>query len=229
MTGPDARPAPDPIAAALLADDPVLVAPRLLGAVIHGRGVSVRLTEVEAYRGADDPGSHAFRGMTPRTAPMFRGPGVVYAYVSYGMHTCVNLVCGVEGAAAAILLRAGEVVAGEPLARERRAGAGGPQSLPHRDLARGPGRLARALGVLPVDSGSVLGVPGRRADGAPLAPGSPLALEPAERGSAATLSIAEGPRVGVSGPGGGAEFPWRFWIADDPTVSPYRAAVSRAR
>lgn len=218
MTDRDARPAPDPAAAALLAGDPVLVAPRLLGAVLHGRGVSVRLTEVEAYRGAEDPGSHAFRGPTPRTAPMFLGPGHVYAYFTYGMHTCVNVVAGEEGAAAAILLRAGEVVTGEELARERRAGARGPRAIPFRDLARGPARLAQALGVLLTDSGSVLGAP----DG--------LSLEfPIPSASPGPASIRQGPRVGVSGAGGGAAFPWRFWIADDPTVSAYRAAVSRAR
>ncbi len=220
MTDRDARPAPDPTAAALLAGDPVVVAPRLLGAVLHGRGVSVRLTEVEAYRGADDPGSHAFRGPTPRTEPMFRTPGHVYAYFSYGMHTCVNVVCGEEGSAAAVLLRAGEVVAGEELARERRAGARGPEALPFRDLARGPARLAQALGVLLADSGSVLGAPGGLSLELPSGSASP---------PRAPASIRQGPRVGVSGPGGGVAFPWRFWIADDPTVSLYRAAISRAR
>ena len=217
MSGPDVPLSPDPIAAALLADDPVSVAPRLLGAVLHGRGVSVRLTEVEAYRGADDPGSHAFRGMTPRTTPMFRGAGVVYAYFSYGLHTCVNLVCGAEGSAAGILLRGGEVVAGEAEARRRRAGARPPEAILHRDLARGPARLAQALGVLLSDSGTVL---------APASSGGALVLDPA--GGARTAAIRQGPRVGVSGPGGGPEFPWRFWIAGDPTVSAYRAAVSRS-
>lgn len=217
----DAALAPDPAAAALLAADPVSVAPRLLGALLHGRGVTVRLTEVEAYGGSDDPGSHAVRGATPRTRPMFAAPGHVYAYFSYGMHTCVNLVCGPEGVAAAVLLRAGEVVAGADLAHARRAAGRSPRSVPFRDLARGPARLAQALGVTLADSGSVLAPLDRpEFDLLRLEPGRPL---PAER-------IAAGPRVGVSGVGGdGGAHPWRFWIAGDPTVSSYRAAVLRRR
>jgi len=156
--------------------------------------------------------------MTPRTTPMFRGAGVVYAYFSYGMHTCVNLVCGAEGSAAGILLRGGEVVAGEAEARRRRAGARPPEAILPRNLARGPACLAQALGVLLSDSGTVL---------APPSSGGALVLEPA--GGARTAAIRQGPRVGVSGPGGGPEFPWRFWIVGDPTVSTYRAAVSRSR
>ncbi|WP_439564267.1 DNA-3-methyladenine glycosylase [Microcella sp.] len=206
----------------LLDDDPVAVAPLLLGAVLHGRGVSVRLTEVEAYRGGGtDPGSHAFRGPTPRTAPMFGPAGTVYVYLSYGMHRCLNLVCGAEGEAGAVLLRAGEVVAGAELAQRRRAaaaprraGACASRIIAPRDLARGPARLATALGVELSDSGGMLA-----AGPLTLEPGPPL---PPER-------IAAGPRVGVSGPGGGGEYPWRFWLVGDETVSAYRPAVPRAR
>lgn len=217
----DAALAPDPIAAALLAADPLEVAPRLLGALLHGRGVTVRLTEVEAYRGSDDPGSHAVRGMTPRTRPMFAAPGHVYAYFTYGMHTCVNVVCGPAGRSGALLLRAGEVVAGAEVAHARRAGARPERSIPHRDLARGPARLAQALGVTLADSGSVLGPAGRpELDLLRLEPQPAL---PVER-------IATGPRVGVSGAGGdGTVFPWRFWIAGDETVSAYRPATARRR
>lgn len=212
--------APDPAVIALLAADPLDVAPRLLGSVLHGRGVAVRITEVEAYRGADDPGSHAFRGETPRTRPMFQGAGHVYAYFTYGMHTCVNLVCGEPGTASGLLIRAGEVVEGEDLALERRR-ASSARAIPHRDLARGPARLAQALGVVLADSGSLL-APADRSDldRLRLDPHPPLAA----------AAIATGPRVGVAGPGGDAEaHPWRFWIAGDPTVSVYRAAVARRR
>lgn len=211
---------PDPAAAALLAGDPLEVAPRLLGCVLHGRGVAVRITEVEAYRGADDPGSHAHRGQTPRTRPMFRGAGHIYAYFTYGMHTCVNLVCGEAGTASGLLIRAGEVVVGAELALARRS-AGRAHAISHRDLARGPARLAQALGVVLADSGTVL-APLDRPDL------DRLRLEP--RPSLSPSAIASGPRVGVAGPGGdGDAHPWRFWVRGDPTVSVYRAAVVRRR
>ena len=117
------------------------VAPLLLGAVLRAGPVAVRLTEVEAYAGAGDPGSHAFRGRTPRNAVMFGPAGRAYAYFTYGMHWCLNVVTGPEGEASAVLLRAGEVVDGIDLARERRPGAA------DRDLARGPARLTKAIGV----------------------------------------------------------------------------------
>jgi DNA-3-methyladenine glycosylase len=117
------------------------VAPRLLNAVLRHDGVAVRLTEVEAYDGANDPGSHAFRGETARNRVMFGPPGRLYVYFTYGMHHCVNLVTGPEGQAAAVLLRAGEVVEGIELARARR-----PRST-DRDLARGPARLCQALAL----------------------------------------------------------------------------------
>lgn len=182
------------------------VAPALLGAVLSGRGVRIRLTEVEAYLGpGEDPGSHAFRGRTRRNAAMFGPPARLYVYFSYGMHVCANVVCGPEGEASAVLLRAGEVIDGLALARSRRA-----TSRVDADLARGPARLTLALGIRLDD------------DGAGLA-GDPFRLEPA----AHPVASVAGPRVGVSGAGGGAEYPWRHWVPGDPTVSPYRAARAR--
>ena len=184
------------------------VAPTLLGArLVHG-DVAVRLTEVEAYAGEADPGSHAYRGPTPRTQVMFGRAGVAYVYFSYGMHWCINVVTGVEGVASAVLLRAGEVVAGADRARERRPGAR------DRDLARGPARLTKALGIDRDQNGIDL-----------LDPSSSLRLVPgaAVDGGA----VRSGPRVGVAG--AGAPTPWRFWIAGEPTVSAYRPAVARQR
>lgn len=192
------------------------VARDLLGATVRHGPVAVRLTEVEAYAGPADPGSHAFRGPTPRTEVMFGPPGRLYVYFSYGMHHCMNLVCGPDGTASAVLLRAGEVVDGLDVARERRTRPGRPAPSDH-DLARGPARLTQALGLDRAHdgldttvAGAAVTITGRE--------------EPLEVGR-----ILTGPRVGVSGPGGGDEFPWRFWVTGDPTVSVYRPAVVRRR
>jgi DNA-3-methyladenine glycosylase len=182
------------------------VAPRLLGAHLVAGEVTVRLTEVEAYAGEADPGSHAFRGRTPRTEVMFGPAGVAYVYFTYGMHWCLNVVTGTPGTASAVLLRAGAVVSGWPVARERRPGS------TDRDLCRGPARLCKALGVDGVLGGTDL-----------LDPGSPLRLE---LGPAPT-SYLSGPRVGVAGDG--APTPWRFWLDGEPSVSAYRPAVKRVR
>ncbi|WP_092968881.1 DNA-3-methyladenine glycosylase [Agromyces sp. CF514] len=189
---------------AFFARDSVELAPLLLGAVLayesdEGR-VAVRLSEVEAYRGVgEDPGSHAHRGMTARTTVMFGAPAHLYAYFTYGMHTCLNVVAGVEEQASAVLLRGGTVVEGLELARRRRGAAS------DRDLARGPARLAVALGVPLAATGADL-----------LAP--PFEIEVRDRPQA----YEAGPRTGVSGAGGGAAYPWRFWLPGDPGVSPYR-------
>jgi len=201
-----------PATRAALAGPVLQVAPRLLGAVVWHGAVAVRLTEVEAYDGANDPGSHAYRGPTARNQVMFGPPGHLYVYFTYGMHHCMNVVCGEVGTASGILLRAGEVVAGQEIARERRAG------VTERDWARGPARLCRTLDV------------DRSFDGADLCdPQGPVRLELLRR-PAARAAVATGPRVGVAGEGGdGTRFPWRFWLADEPTVSVYRPAVARRR
>ncbi|MFD1713060.1 DNA-3-methyladenine glycosylase [Amnibacterium flavum] len=188
------------------------VAPLLLGArfahtTIEGT-VAVRLTEVEAYAGEGlDPGSHAHRGQGRRNAVMFGEPARLYTYFTYGMHVCANIVCLADGLAAGILLRAGEVIEGEELARRRRGDA-----VATRDLARGPARLAKAMGIPLSDGGADL-------------LSSPYALERPETVAVHAVSA----RTGVSGPGGSLEYPWRFYLPDDPTVSPYRAHVPRRR
>ena len=197
----------------------VQVAPDLLGCVIAhetAQGlVAVMLTEVEAYAGESDPASHAYRGRTARNAVMFGPPGHVYVYFTYGMHFCMNLVCQPEYGASAVLLRAGRVIEGVPLATVRRA-RHLPRSTPREvDLARGPARLCEALAI------------DRSHDGADaVGPASPLrvlaAVTPVPAGE-----ISRGPRVGVSR---AADVPWRFWITGEPTVSPYRPyAARRAR
>ncbi|HEX5086997.1 MAG TPA: DNA-3-methyladenine glycosylase [Nocardioides sp.] len=185
-------------------EGPVLeIAPRLLGATLSHGEVSLRLTEVEAYDGANDAGSHAYRGRTPRNAVMFGPPGFLYCYFTYGMHVCCNVVTGVEGVASAVLLRAGEVVTGLDEARARRRGSS------DRDLARGPARLCSALGIDLSHNGNDL-VTG------------PVTLR---LGDPAT-EVSTGPRVGLRGD---PHRPWRFWLPGEPTVSAYRPAVARSR
>jgi DNA-3-methyladenine glycosylase len=199
-------------AAELLAQPALVAAPSLLGAVLSVRGpdgeVAVRLSEVEAYEGEADPGSHAFRGPSRRNRVMFGPPGHLYVYRHLGLHHCVNLVCRPAGTASAVLLRAGEVVRGSAQAWARRTAHGVCRR--DVDLARGPARLAVALGLSAQDDGaSVLGPRVRL-----VLPAEPLAV-----------AVRAGPRVGVSGAGGEeAPFPWRFWIDGEPTVSAYRRA-----
>ncbi|MFI2433624.1 DNA-3-methyladenine glycosylase [Streptomyces sp. NPDC018693] len=196
-------------------DRPVLeVAPDLLGRLLvrttPDGPITLRLTEVEAYDGQNDPGSHAYRGRTTRNSVMFGPPGHVYVYFTYGMWHCMNLVCGPAGRASAVLLRAGEIVEGAELARTRRLSARN-----DKELAKGPARLATALDVDRALDGTDACTPGdtplRVLTGTPVRP----------------HQVSSGPRTGVSGDG--AVHPWRYWIADDPTVSPYRAHVPRRR
>jgi DNA-3-methyladenine glycosylase len=181
-----------------------VVAPALLGCWVvtdrpEGR-VALRLTEVEAYSGqGDDPASHAHRGPTPRAEIMFGPPGRLYVYFSYGVHWCANVVVGPEGRGSAVLLRAGEVVVGEALARSRR-----PAARVARDLARGPARLTQALGIGPDDRAAHL-----------LDAGSGVRLH---RGPAPS-TVSAGPRVGISQ---ATDLPWRFWDSDARSVSVFR-------
>ena len=191
---------------AVLAGPVLEVAPLLLGATLRHGDVACRLTEVEAYDGPDDPGSHAYRGRTPRNAVMFGPPGHLYVYFTYGMHFCCNVVCGPEDRPSAVLLRAGEVVSGLEVARERR-----PTARADRDLARGPANLCQALGIDAAANGHDLTRP-------------PLTLTLAA--PAASARMHTGPRVGLRL---APERPWRFWLDDEPTVSAYRPAAPRRR
>lgn len=208
----------------------VEVAPDLLGTVVEHGEVAVRLTEVEAYAGEGDPGSHAFRGVTDRTRVMFGPAGHLYVYFTYGMHTCANVVCGRDGEAQAVLLRGGEVVRGRDRARQRRTSARTGRTPPDHDLARGPARLAQALGLTLDDYGADLlggGAVVLRASGdvsVDAAVGDPALTEDG-LGEPARPRVCSGPRVGVRGPGGdGTAYPWRFWLDGEPTVSVYRPA-----
>jgi DNA-3-methyladenine glycosylase len=174
------------------------VAADLLGSRVVGGGVVVELTEVEAYAGEADPASHAFRGPTPRNTVMYGAGGRVYVYISYGMHHCVNLVCEPPGTASAVLLRAGRVVSGLNRARARRG------DVVDAALARGPGNLAKTLGITLEATGTTVW------DG-------PLRW----RAGLATVagSLRTGPRVGVSQ---AADIAWRMWLAGEASVSTYR-------
>ncbi len=195
------------------ARDALVVAPELLGKLLVRRAPegdrAGRIVEVEAYRGADDPASHAFRGRTPRTTTMFGPAGHLYVYFSYGMHWCANVVCARPDEAAAVLIRALEPVRGIEAMTAARSGARRPV-----DVSNGPAKLCEALGITGTDDGADLlsGDRGIRIvdDGTP---------PPAEPGV--------GPRVGISV---AVEQPWRWF---DPqsrfgsrTPGP-RAAVAR--
>ena len=184
-----ARPAPD-------------VARDLLGRVVEVEGldglVAVRIVETEAYAGEDDPASHAWRGPTPRSSIMFGPPGHAYVYFSYGMHWALNVVCAPEGRAAAVLLRAGEVLEGIEVARSRRRAG-----VATARLASGPANLAACLGL----DGASNGVDLTRAS-------SPVRLR---RGIATPDDrVAEGPRIGITR---AVDVAWRYRVGGDAHVS----------
>ncbi len=180
---------------------PALLGCRLVADGPRGR-VTVELSEVEAYDGLNDPASHAYRGRTARNAVMFGPAGVLYVYFSYGMHWCANVVTGHDGDASAVLLRAGRVVVGTELARERRGAR-----VPDRALACGPACLTKALGV------------GRDDNGVDLLAAGQLRLEPA---ASEPTTVVSGPRVGISA---AADVAWRFSVGGDETVSAYRRST----
>ena len=167
----------------------VLVAPALLGATLLVDGVGGRIVETEAYH-PDDPASHSFRGPTPRNGTMFAGPPRVYVYRSYGIHWCLNIVCG---GASAVLIRALEPTEGIDIMRARR----GLEGL--RALCSGPGKLCAALGVTGALDGRHLDAP-------------PFKLVLPRRPAQAAI----GPRIGITK---AADIPWRFGIAGSPYLS----------
>jgi DNA-3-methyladenine glycosylase len=193
-----------PVAARVVARDPRLVAPDLLGLVLrHGRRAG-RIVEVEAYCGPEDPASHTYRGRTLRNATMFGRAGLLYVYRSYGLHWCANVVCGQEGEGVAVLVRALRPLEGlDEMRADRGAGRGpGAPPLPDRDLCRGPGRLTSALGI------------GGGHDGADLLSGDrEVRLEDDGWRPGA---VDQGPRVGISV---AADRPWRWWVAGAREVS----------
>ena len=191
------------VGAMTLAVDPVAAARRLLGARLHGRDVTAEIVEVEAYGGPPDgpwpdPASHSFRGPRLRNTVMFGPAGRLYTYRSHGIHVCANVVCGWEGAAAAVLLRAAVIDDGVPVAQQRR---GVTPAL--RALARGPGNLCSALGITMDDNGIDL-----------FDTTAPIRIE-----LGAPVDALAGPRVGVST---AADRAWRFWLPEHPEVSAYR-------
>lgn len=192
------------MSAADLGTDPVTAARRLLGATLVGRGVRATIVEVEAYGGVPDgpwpdAAAHSYRGPSPRNRVMFGPAGRLYTYRSHGIHVCANVACGPDGTAAAVLVRAAAITAGEECARGRRGPA--PRAAA---LARGPGNVCAALGISLSDDGADL-----------FDVHSDIRLD---LGSA-TAEIEAGPRVGVSK---AADRPWRFWLSGHPEVSAYR-------
>lgn len=203
------RERPDPeVIRTRLSVHPVRAARRLLGATLaldRGPGpVRARIVEVEAYGSPEDgpwpdPAAHSYPGVTARNAVMFGPAGYLYVYLSYGIHTCVNVTVGPDGAAGGVLLRAAEIRVGEPVVRARRGVAGTRDRLDR--LAAGPGRLGQALAIGLADKGTDL-----------LDPRSPMRLELVARRPA----VATGPRIGIAR---AADRPWRLWLAGDPAVS----------
>jgi DNA-3-methyladenine glycosylase len=194
---------------------PLTVAPFLLNKVLVRGARAGRIVEVEAYHGANDAASHAYRGLTPRTAVMFGPAGHLYVYFTYGMHWCANVVCGPEGEAAAVLIRALVPLEGLPAMWAARPGA-----RLERDLCNGPAKLCQALGISGADNGTDLvgvasGGNGRRAGTVRLLDdGSPPPRRPGR-----------GRRVGIKE---AADKPWRFWVPGSHALSRPEAAAHRA-
>lgn len=177
------------------------VAPALLNKVVVAGERAGRIVETEAYCGSIDPGSHAYRGPTDRNVTMFGPPGLLYVYFTYGMHWCVNAVCGEEGVGVAVLLRALAPVSGIDAMRAAR----GPTARRDRDLCSGPAKLAQALGLTGLHDGADL-VTGERG------------VTICDDGTPPPAAPANGVRIGLA-VGKGDEHPWRWWVPDDPNVS----------
>jgi DNA-3-methyladenine glycosylase len=171
------------------------VARALLGKILVHGGVSARIVETEAYLGLADEAAHAWRGRTPRTEVIFGPPGHAYVYLIYGIHDCLNVVAEPEGSAGCVLIRAAEPVTGLPAMKLQR--------MVDRveDLANGPGKLTRALGIT------------LRHNGADLTRGRLTVREP-QREQAFEISVS--PRIGITK---NIDWPLRFFIAGNRFVS----------
>ncbi|MGV9857699.1 DNA-3-methyladenine glycosylase [Gordonia sp. NPDC003425] len=193
------------VLAMVLQPSVTVTARSLLGRKLRGHGVTVRITEVEAYAGPDDPASHAFT-RTARSDIMYGPADRLYVYRIHGHH-CANVVSGPDGEASAVLLRAGAVTDGLELARRRRG-----THVLDEHLARGPGNLCAALGITMNDLGVDL-------DGPSSVRLLPVDLPTPGLTTPAPPLVSEGPRVGVRR---AADRPWRFWITGDRSVSAFR-------
>jgi DNA-3-methyladenine glycosylase len=183
--------------------DPVDVAPWLLNKVLVYGGRAGRIVEVEAYKGAVDPASHAYRGETRRTTVMFGPPAYLYVYFTYGMHWCANVVTGPAGEASALLIRALAPLRGLEEMRRLR-----PAARRDRDLCNGPAKLCQALGITGADNRTDLlarsGQPG------------PGVVRLLDDGTPPPKRPAQGKRIGIRV---ATEEPWRFWVAGEESVS----------
>ena len=191
------RDSPVPVERSALEADSLLVAPWLLNKLLLRDGRVGRIVEVEAYRGAEDPASHAFRGQTKRNTVMFGPAGRLYVYFNYGMHWCANVVCATDGVAQAVLLRALAPLSGIEEMRASR-----PAARRDRDLCNGPAKLCQALGISGTDNG------------ADLLGGAAILL--CDDGVPPPSQPETGGRVGITS---ATEVAWRWWVADDPNVS----------
>ncbi|HWE66692.1 MAG TPA: DNA-3-methyladenine glycosylase [Acidimicrobiales bacterium] len=190
--------------------DPLAIAPWLLNKVLVRGGRAGRIVEVEAYKGQEDPASHAFRGQTPRTAVMFGRPGFLYVYFTYGMHWCANVVCQPDGEAGAVLIRALAPLEGLVEMHQVRLAA-----RRDRDLCNGPAKLCQALGITGVDNGTDLLVRNRPT-------GEAAAVRLVDDGTPPPKRPGQGVRIGIRV---AQEQPWRWWVAGDPNVSVERPPV----
>jgi DNA-3-methyladenine glycosylase len=177
-----------------LAAAPLLLGCYLVRETPEGR-IVLKIVETEAYH-QDDPASHSFRGLTPRTAPMFQAGGHIYIYFTYGMHYALNIVTGAEGVGEGVLIRAGEPLQGIEQMKANR----GVDNI--KNLASGPGKLAQSLGIFDTSlSGEILNK-------------SSILLRKVEDIPAG--DIIASPRIGITK---AADRPWRFYIKNNPYVS----------
>ncbi|HXZ90862.1 MAG TPA: DNA-3-methyladenine glycosylase [Candidatus Dormibacteraeota bacterium] len=188
------------------ARDTVKVAPGLVGKwlvrIVGGERLIGRIVEVEAYRGKDDPASHAYRGRTPRNAPMYGEPGHAYIYFTYGNHYCLNITTQPTGIPGAVLLRAIQPLEGLGTMRRLRP------NVPDTELTNGPGKLTKALNIDKSLNEQSMTVKG------PL-----FVAEPQSQLVQADYEIWRSTRIGVTE---ALDKRWRFFLKLNPYVSKRR-------